>query len=231
MAGWPGGEGEGWPSWAFSNHDAPRAVSRWADEKDRAAAARVYLMLLLSLRGNVFLYQGEELGLPQAKVSFEDLKDPEAIANWPLTLGRDGARTPIPWEPDRPHAGFSTGRPWLPVDPRHPPLAVAAQEKDKASTLAFTRRMIALRAAHPSLRLGPIEFLDAAGTIAAFHRRHGAETLLCVVNLGPDYIDWMPADAARYSVLAQTSDTADVSSTGGVPDRLAPYAGYVARLK
>lgn len=231
MGGWPGEAGEGWPSWAFSNHDAPRAVSRWADEKDRAAAARLFLMLLMSLRGNVFLYQGEELGLPQGKVAFEDLKDPEAIANWPLTLGRDGARTPLPWVADRPHAGFTTGQPWLPVDPRHPALSVAEQEKDKASMLAFTRRMIALRAAHPALRLGAVDFVDAAPSIVVFFRRHGAETLLCAFNLGADVVEWRPADSARYSVLAQTSDTADVASAGGVPERLAPYAGYIARLK
>ena len=97
VAAWPDSAGTGWPSWAFSNHDAPRAPSRWASTPDRAAMARVTMLLLACLRGNIFIYQGEELGLPQAHVPFEQLKDPEAIANWPLTLGRDGARTPIPW--------------------------------------------------------------------------------------------------------------------------------------
>ena len=91
---WPGMDGEGWPSWAFSNHDAPRFASRWWANGQRDACVRVALMLLMCLRGNVILYQGEELGLPQAHVPFEHLQDPEAIANWPQTLGRDGARTP-----------------------------------------------------------------------------------------------------------------------------------------
>ncbi|MEO0971747.1 MAG: alpha-amylase family glycosyl hydrolase, partial [Pseudomonadota bacterium] len=80
---WPGEAGEGWPSWAFSNHDAPRAVSRWCQAGDDEAHcqhyARLMLLLLMSLRGNAFLYQGEELGLPTAEVPFEALRDPEAI--------------------------------------------------------------------------------------------------------------------------------------------------------
>lgn len=98
MEDWPEDQaGTGWPSWAFSNHDAPRSVSRWAQGRDPKAFAAMALLLLMSLRGNAFLYQGEELGLPQAEVPFERMRDPEAIMNWPLTLGRDGARTPIPW--------------------------------------------------------------------------------------------------------------------------------------
>ncbi|MBU2417894.1 MAG: alpha-glucosidase, partial [Alphaproteobacteria bacterium] len=111
---WHGRDGQGWPSWAFSNHDAPRAVSRWAGGRDPRAFAGMAMLLLMCLRGNVFIYQGEELALPQAEVPFDRLVDPEAIANWPQTLGRDGARTPMPWSADQPHAGFSTAEPWLP---------------------------------------------------------------------------------------------------------------------
>ena len=78
---WP--EGEGWPSWAFENHDAPRAISRWAREEDRDLVARAKMLLLCSLRGSIILYQGEELGLSQVDVPFEQLQDPEAIVNWP----------------------------------------------------------------------------------------------------------------------------------------------------
>ncbi|HUH23011.1 MAG TPA: alpha-amylase family glycosyl hydrolase, partial [Brevundimonas sp.] len=130
---WTGETGQGWPSWAFSNHDAPRAASRWAEGRDPEAMARLMMLLLLSLRGNAFLYQGEELGLPQGEVPFERLRDPEAIANWPRTLGRDGARTPMPWSSSAPHAGFSTVEPWLPIDPRHVDLAVDAQEAEPGS--------------------------------------------------------------------------------------------------
>ncbi|MEO0881083.1 MAG: alpha-amylase family glycosyl hydrolase, partial [Pseudomonadota bacterium] len=136
IAAFADGAADGWPSWAFSNHDAPRAVSRWATEENRDAAARCFALLLACLRGNVFLYQGDELGLPQADVPFERLQDPEAIANWPLTLGRDGARTPMPWTRNAPHAGFSTAADtWLPGDPRHAALSADAQETDPGSVL------------------------------------------------------------------------------------------------
>ena len=97
LANWSETPGEGWPSWAFSNHDAPRSTTRWASDDDYETIARLNMLLLLSLRGNPIIYQGEELGLPQGHVAFADLQDPEAITNWPHTLGRDGARTPMPW--------------------------------------------------------------------------------------------------------------------------------------
>lgn len=173
-----------WPSWAFSNHDAPRAVSRWSASADREANARLALLLLLSLRGNVFLYQGEELGLPQAELAYHDLRDPEAIANWPLTLGRDGARTPMPWTRSAPHAGFSTARPWLPVPPDHAALAVDTQDHDPHSTLSMARRFIALRKRHPALRYGGMQLLETSAAVLSFERSFAAERILCVFNLG-----------------------------------------------
>jgi len=191
-----------WPSWAFSNHDAPRAASRWSGSADRAANARLALLLLLTLRCNVFLYQGEELGLPQAELAFHDLRDPEAIANWPLTLGRDGARTPMPWERQAPHAGFSTARPWLPVPGDHAALAVDAQEHDPDSTLALARRFIALRRQHPALRHGGMRVLETSTAVLSFERSFAAERILCVFNLGvtaarvqPPPGSWRPIEA------------------------------------
>jgi len=193
MALWPGAAGEGWPSWAFSNHDAPRVVSRWLRAgEDPDALARLAMLLLVALRGNVFLYQGEELGLPQAEVPFERLRDPEAIANWPATLGRDGARTPMPWCADAPNAGFSPADPWLPLDPAHPPLAIDRQEADPGSMLNFTRRLIRLRKQHEALRLGGFTPLRAPAPLLAFERGDGA--LLCAFNLGDEAVDWaLPA--------------------------------------
>ncbi|HEX8584957.1 MAG TPA: alpha-amylase family glycosyl hydrolase [Allosphingosinicella sp.] len=190
MALWPGDPGEGWPSWAFSNHDAPRVVSRWREDRDAAGFACQAMLLLMSLRGNVFLYQGEELGLPQADVPFERLRDPEAIANWPATQGRDGARTPLPWSADAPNAGFSDAEPWLPVDPAHLPLAVDRQEADPHSTLNLTRRLIALRKRLPALRTGATRPVDAPAPLLAFERGDGARRLLCVFNVGSEPVDW-----------------------------------------
>lgn len=226
MSAWPGEAGEGWPSWAFSNHDAPRAVSRWAREQDRPQAARLYFLLLTALRGNVFIYQGEELGLPQGVVPFERLRDPEAIANWPLTLGRDGARTPMPWDAAAPFAGFSSSEPWLPIDPRHPALAVRAQESDPTSMLAFVRRIIAVRQESAALKFGSIAFLAAPDGIAAFVRTHEGERIVCVCNLADAPIEWRPSDAGAFQLIATTHE---LGSQAALPSVLAPYQGYFAR--
>jgi alpha-glucosidase len=209
---WPGEPGEGWPSWAFSNHDAPRVVSRWLGARDRDAFARQAMLLLVALRGNIFLYQGEELGLPQADVPFERLQDPEAILNWPETLGRDGARTPMPWAAREVQAGFSSGEPWLPIDPAHLPLAVDRQEADPASVLHLTRHLIALRKRHPALRTGSIRPVDVPPPLLGFERGEGR--LLCVFNLGEATVHW-PVPAG-WRVIEQ------------VGDGLEPMAGWIA---
>jgi alpha-glucosidase len=203
MDAWPDTPGTGWPSWAFSNHDAPRAVSRWAAPEDRIACARFAMLLLLTLRGNVFLYQGEELGLPQAQIAFEDLRDPEAFTNWPLTLGRDGARTPMPWLAAAAQAGFTTGKPWLPLGAGHTNLAVETQQHDPHSTLNLTRRLLDFRRRHAALRAGTLRFLDAPEPLLAFERGTGSERLLCLFNFGaaPQAV---PADWTRsWRVLEQ----------------------------
>ncbi|HYL72128.1 MAG TPA: alpha-amylase family glycosyl hydrolase [Candidatus Dormibacteraeota bacterium] len=182
LEAWPEGQGTGWPSWAFSNHDAPRAVSRWAEPQDRRACARATLLLLVCLRGNIFLYQGEELGLPQATLAYTDLKDPEALSNWPQTLGRDGARTPMPWVAGAANAGFSRVRPWLPVAEAHLPLAVDRQELEPTSQLVLSRRLLGLRRRLPALRGGALRVLEADGDILVFER--GAGELLCAFNFG-----------------------------------------------
>ena len=199
MALWPGDDGEGWPSWAFSNHDAPRVVSRWLGGRDREAFARLAMLLLVALRGNVFLYQGEELGLPQGEVPFERLQDPEAIANWPATLGRDGARTPMPWAAAAAHGGFSPAEPWLPVDPTHLALAVDRQEADGGSMLNFTRRLVALRRECEPLRVGALRMVPVPEPLVAFERGDGE--LLCVFNLGDEAAQW--ALPSGWRVIAE----------------------------
>ena len=176
--------GSGWPAWAFSNHDVPRAVSRWGDGS--AACAKLLLALLGCLRGTLFLYQGEELGLPEAEVPRDRLQDPFGKALWPVFKGRDGCRTPMPWDGALPHAGFSTAEPWLPIPEAHLGLSVAGQNRDPDSPLAFARRFLAWRKSQPALRLGGIAFADSAEPLLAFERRHEGETLRCLFNLGPE---------------------------------------------
>jgi alpha-glucosidase len=220
LEAWPDMRDTGWPSWAFSNHDAPRAVSRWAKPEDRVQFARLALLLLISLRGNIFLYQGEELALPQAHIGFEDLKDPEAIANWPSTLGRDGARTPMPWTSAAAHAGFSAGRPWLPIPTEHLALAVDRQESDPGSQLALTRRLLALRKRSDALRTGSMRVVEASKALLAFERKGATGHLLCAFNLGLDAHHWQPQHPGEWRVIES------VGSTNGW--RLAPLSGLIA---
>ena len=181
---WAQSPEEGWPSWAFSNHDAPRAVSRWAPPTHRDEMARLYMMLLLTLRGNPILYQGEELGLPQAQVPFAHLKDPEAITNWPKTLGRDGARTPMPWVSALPHAGFTTGEPWMPVDARHTKLAVDVQQSND-SVLRSTQDALSVRKRHPALVHGEMRFHQTESNASlVIERQADGERLIAVFNFG-----------------------------------------------
>ena len=221
LGAWPDTEGMGWPSWAFSNHDAPRAVTRWSTPEHRAAYAQLAMLLLVCLRGNIFLYQGEELGLPQADIGFDDLKDPEAIANWPATLGRDGARTPMPWQSSAPYAGFSTGAPWLPVSPEHLALAVDRQQHDPGSQLNVTRRLIELRRHTAVLRDGAQRFIDAPADLLVFERSLAGQRLLCAFNLGADERRWRPSVDCDWRVI---------EFVGGAGEwNFPPLSGLIAR--
>lgn len=220
LEAWPDQAGTGWPSWAFSNHDAPRAVSRWAGPDQREAEARLAMLLLICLRGNIFIWEGEELGLPQAQIGFDELQDPEAIANWPLTLGRDGARTPMPWRSDQPNAGFSSAKPWLPVAPEHRALAVDRQEADADSQLKLTRRLIALRQSSDALRTGALRVLEASDAILAFERSGEGQHLLCVFNLGRESAEWKPVQPDRWRTIEQVGGPQGWS--------LPPFAGLIA---
>jgi alpha-glucosidase len=182
--------GDGWPCWSFGNHDVVRAVSRHGGKDPPAALAKLLPALLASLRGSICIYQGEELGLPEAELAFEDLRDPPGITFWPTFKGRDGARTPMPWVADHPFAGFSDARPWLPLPAAHRERAVDLQEADPASVLRSTRHFLAWRKEHPALCLGRQRFLEAPEPVLALVREDAGETLLCVFNLGADPIEY-----------------------------------------
>lgn len=200
---------EGWPCWAFSNHDVMRHVSRW---NLSAAAARAHLMALLSLRGSVCLYQGEELGLTEAEVAFEDLQDPYGIEFWPEFKGRDGCRTPMVWQSDNQNGGFSTGKTWLPVAPAHLARAVATQEADPASLLHFYRKALAFRAAHPALRAGAQTEMRAEDGVLAFRRSAPDEELWVAINLSDRPASLAPP-AGAWRALGENLGMAAVTGT------------------
>jgi alpha-glucosidase len=217
---WPDTPGTGWPSWAFSNHDAPRWLSRWAPHGHQDAFARMVMLLFVCLRGNIILWQGEELGLTQVDIPYDMLQDPEAIANWPLGQSRDGARTPMPWTGDAAHCGFTTAEPWLPLGLDHVGKAVDAQDGNSDSMLALTRRLIAFRQANDALLRGSLKILSARENLLVFERVFEGQHMLCAFNFGDAPLDWIAPQSDRWRVTE--------SLGSGALDRLPPFAGLVA---
>jgi alpha-glucosidase len=219
LEAWPDTDGIGWPSWAFSNHDAPRWISRWAPVSARGVYARMVMMLFACLRGNVILWQGEELGLTQVDIPFDKLQDPEAIANWPLTLSRDGTRTPMPWSAGALNGGFSIAEPWLPLGPDHLAMSVDRQELGSDSMLALTRKLIAFRNANEAMLIGDLQIIEAQSDLLVFERRSATQHLICAFNMGGEAIDWQPAQPDRWRMVKSVNDAA--------PGRLPAYAAKV----
>ena len=178
------GGADAWACWMFSNHDVPRHISRWQDQEGEESFAVLLMALLLSLRGSACIYQGEELGLPEAEIGDEHLQDPIGRTFWPVLKGRDGSRTPMPWAAEQPNAGFSPVQPWLPVPKRHQSRAVDLQERAPGSVLNAYRRFIAWRRDHPALLTGAIRFLDTAEPLLVFERIAEDERLFAAFNLG-----------------------------------------------
>lgn len=169
-----------WPTTVMSNHDLPRAATRYGrGEDDRLP--RIALTILLTVRGTPFLYQGEEIAMRDIPLTRADVQDPAGKPYWPFYKGRDGCRSPMQWD-DSPYAGFSTVRPWLKVHPNYRQRNVAAQQKDPHSTFHFTRTLIALRRAHPALRRGRFVPLSANRHLLAYLRQEGEESILVAMN-------------------------------------------------
>ena len=243
------GGAQAWPAWAMSNHDAPRVASRWGggggdsfafggtetrattpDQSGPGPTPHLHLALLAALRGTIFLYQGEELGLPQSEVAFKDLQDPFGKAHWPQSKGRDGCRTPMPWEAAALHAGFTRGTPWLPLDAAHNVLAVDRQELDSSSTLAFTRTLLALRRRHAALRLGSFEIEWADDSLLIVRRRHHDDALWLAFNVGTAARQVPTPNGASEAILAVQSARArgahvDLPPHSAIFLRLAPDRG------
>ena len=179
------GAPDGWPMWAFSNHDVRRHVTRWAAfGASPEALAKQAGALLLAFPGSICLWQGEELGQTDTVLTFDELTDPQGIAFWPAPVGRDNTRTPMVWDAS-PQGGFTTGTPWLPVKPSQAARHVAGQAGQAGSVLESYRAMIAFRKASPALRLGPCRFLDMPDPVLAFRRGEGKNAPTCVFNLSP----------------------------------------------
>jgi oligo-1,6-glucosidase len=207
----------GWNSLYWNNHDQPRAVSRFGDDGEyRERSAKLLATLLHLHRGTPYVYQGEELGMtnaPFATISdFRDIESlnhyaeataagqpPEQVLAALRTVGRDNARTPMQWDAS-PHAGFTTGTPWIPANPNHVQINAAAQLGDPASVLAHYRTVIALRHAEPVVAHGDFTMLlPEHEQLYAFTRRLGDIEVLVLANVSgrtavadqiPDAASW-----------------------------------------
>lgn len=182
---------DAWPCWALSNHDVTRSASRWGKGEDAEAYPLIILVMIMSLRGSVCLYQGEELGLTEAEVPFEKLQDPYGISYWPEYKGRDGCRTPMVWDGSS-CGGFSEVEPWLPIDIRHLSKSVQEQNKSPDSMLNKLRRFIKWRNQHPVLLKGELHLLEGNDDALCWIRKYGDESVLVAINLTSESIsiDW-----------------------------------------
>ena len=215
----------GWACWAFSNHDVVRHASRW---NLGDAAQRLFTTLIMCLRGSVCLYQGEELGLSEADVAFEDLQDPYGIEFWPEFKGRDGCRTPMVWDKSNDSAGFSKSAPWLPVPDAHMSQSVERQEDNADAVLHHYRRAIAFRRAWPLLAKGASSEVRASGEVVHFTRKLDGQEMFCAFNLSDKEVevklpegDWVREGAELDSAL--------IPNDG--PLQLAPWQPVLALKK
>ena len=184
--------GDGWICWSFGNHDVARVVSRWAtpeqltDKVFRTRLAKMLIALLGALPGSICLYQGEELGLEEAVVAYEDLRDPFGITFYPKYVGRDGCRTPMVWTAEK-NGGFSkAAKTWLPVYQKHLAWSVENQENDEDSILNFYRNFLTLRKKHKIWQSGEFKVVEASHPILVLEKSSvgfGLRSNLFVFNL------------------------------------------------
>jgi alpha-glucosidase len=188
---------DGWPSFALSNHDVIRSATRWTtDSAYPVEKTKAMQVLLMTQRGTPCLYQGEELGLPEADVPFEQLQDPFGIEFWPEFKGRDGCRTPMAWNNDA-TLGFSdSDSPWLPYETSHQEKAVYEQIGKPDTMLTFIQTLLAWRKQHPALIQGNIDWLDSDDGVLVYERTLGDESLVVAINFSEQPANWQPPTGA-----------------------------------
>jgi alpha-glucosidase len=188
----------------LSNHDVVRVGSRWGGESADVRKLRVAAAFQMCLRGSPCLYQGDELGLPEAQVAYEDLQDPYGITMWPEFKGRDGCRTPMPWDAKAADMGFGSGaqKPWLPLTEAYRNLAVSEQDNDPASLLNFYRALLTWRKGQAVLLHGNQALLPVHKQVMAFVRVHEGQQVLCAFNFSDSAASMdLPAHFKSASVL------------------------------
>ena len=181
-----------WPTWVLSNHDVPRHRQRYGGSE---ANARIAAVMLLTLPGTPFMYQGEELGLMDAIVPADRVVDPG---------GRDGCRAPVPWTPDATHGW--PAEPWLPFAPDVGERNVASLQADPDSILHLYRDLLALRHGHAALQHGSFTMLDRSDDVIAYVRSEGDRRFVIALNLGDEEVDVAELDGGRILLSTEPHD-------------------------
>jgi alpha-glucosidase len=185
-----------WPNWVLGNHDNARIATRVGIHQARLAA-----MLLLSLPGTITLYYGEEIGMTNVPIPPDVVRDPAEKNEPGIGAGRDPERTPMLWD-SSPLAGFTSGRPWLPLGEHHASLNAAKLNQEPESILHLYRALIALRKSHPVLVTGELYSIAAANNVLSYERYGEGERLRVLLNLGDAPI---PIPSEIGEILAATS--------------------------
>ena len=212
---------QGWNSLFWNNHDLPRIVSRWGNDNEYwLESAKLFAILLHFLKGTPYVYQGEEIGMTNITVDsidqvddiearnmyFDRLKkgyDEQTLLHAINIKGRDNARTPMQWD-DSENAGFTTGKPWLPVNQNYKKINVHAQLNDPNSILNVYRFLINYRKNNPLVVYGDYQLLESHKNIFAYTRTYEGKTLLVVANISNnmDQFDLSKFDLADEVLIA-----------------------------
>lgn len=208
------------PTTVLSNHDIPRATSRYIrGEDDRKA--KILNTILLTLRGTPYMYQGEEIGMRDIGLKYQEVLDPPGKKYWPFYFGRDGCRSPMQWDSSS-HAGFSTVKPWLKIHKNYMHRNVAAQEKDPTSLLNYTKKLISLRKNHPALHRGDFIPVEASRWVLAYYRKHKEQIILVVMNFkARKSIFTLPASIELRNLLLSSVNKTDPYNSRSI--HLSPY--------
>ena len=192
-----------WPNWVLGNHDQPRITSRVGLHQSRIAA-----MLLLMLRGTPTIYYGDEIGMRDVPIPFEEVQDPQGLNMPDKNLSRDPARTPMQWD-NSPNAGFTQGKPWLRLDKSYKRENVEVQKEDSYSMLCLYKRLIQFRQNEPSLTIGDYKRVYSDNHVISFIRQaSGRPSFLIVLNLShrPSYFKVSHMELKGTVVLATSPD-------------------------
>ena len=234
---------EGWNSLFWNNHDLPRIVSRWGNDKEyRVRSAKAFAILLHMMKGTPYIYQGEELGLTNTPVaSIEELDDIESINMYHDRVsrgfsiesimtslnakGRDNARRPIPWTAEQ-NGGFTTGTPWLALNPNYTEMNVEAELQNPDSVFYTYQKLIQLRKEYPIVVWGDYELLNTSSNVFSYYRTLGEERWLTVVNLS-DFEEEISVNARFNKILVSNME---IEVTDLHAYKLSPWQAFVVEL-